>query len=181
MDCKFCAGKQPGSRFTQPRAPRYFLNPLLELFRLSNFHRHLFAHPRDSIDQYLYDLHGEEAVLQRTGGTSDLLSTLLGWDSSLRAQRKIRPFHFHGRIIGAGNPWLLVLGMVWLLLGFREPRFSCGSFSASLSTPGCTTAWSVMTGFTVCFKWGQPMSPVGSFTRPERRRSEMVCSLLCPA
>jgi hypothetical protein len=104
-----------------------FLNPLLELFRLSisaDTYSHILVIPLISICMIYME---REAVLQRT-------------DSSLRAQRKIRPFHFHGRIIGAGNPWLLVLGMVWLLLGFREPRFSCGSFSASLSTPDGTAA-----------------------------------------
>ncbi len=97
-----------------------FLNPLRELFRLSisiDTYSHILVIPFISICMIYVE---REAILQRIGSTSR-------WE--------IRPSHFRGRLIGAGNPWLLVLDMVWLLLGIRQPRVLRGSFSASLSTP----------------------------------------------
>ena len=112
------------------------LEPAARTVPLVHLHGHLFAHPRDSIHQHLYDLRGEGSDTPEDREHIKICcSTLFDWDSFVRAQREIRPSHFRGRLIGAGNPWLLVLDMVWLLLGIRQPRVLCGSFSASLSTP----------------------------------------------
>jgi len=157
MDCKFCAGKHL-ARDLHSRCRRAIFEPAVNCSAWS-FPQTLIRDISDSIDQYFMIYMERERYSRGRGAHQDLLlhSSRLGFFFTRSAENS--PFISTDGLL-RWQSWLLVLG--WSgFSGFREPRFSCGSFSA-LFLLLCTTAWSVIDRFTVCFNGGQPMSPVGS-------------------